>query len=82
MISMSSVLASSAPATSRKVTFGAASFSTFARLLPNEKMPRGPAPCMRRMMMNQTTRRSTQGRAPISALTQALSSFCTEKRTP
>ena len=41
MISINSIFASSAPATSRNVTFGAPSFSIFARLLPNEKMPFG-----------------------------------------
>ncbi len=77
MISPSSIFASSAPATSRNVTFDDPSVSIFARLFPKENIPLGPPapPCMRRMMISHTTRRRTQGSALTSALIHALSSF-------
>ena len=60
-ISWTSSLASSAPATSAKVTGLLFSSSMRARLLPNEKAPPRPPPCIWRMKKIQTPMSSSMG---------------------
>jgi hypothetical protein len=62
MISCSSTLASSAPATSAKVTFGVSPESSLALDFPKENA-RFPPACIWRSRKNQRPRITTQGRA-------------------
>ncbi len=52
----------------------------FARLLPKEKIPFVPIPCIRLMIISQTTNRSTHGSTLRSAFIHVLSSFVIVKR--
>jgi hypothetical protein len=69
MISWSSSLASSAPATSAKVTFGVSPDSTLALDFPNWNA-RDPPPCIWRSMKIQIPRIRIQGRAPSTSAHQ------------
>ena len=60
MISHSSSLASSVPATSANVIFGLFSVRRRALVLPNENNPLGP-PCICRIMNNQIRMKISQG---------------------
>jgi len=71
MISSSSALASSQPATSSKVTSGVSPLSSFAFDLPNWKARELP-PCICRQMKIQMTMISTQGRDRPSQMSHSL----------
>ena len=66
MISASSSTASSAPATSAKVTFGMSGDISLALLLP-KLITFPPPPCIRFMMNNQRPINSTNGSTLISS---------------
>ncbi len=72
LISWSSSMASSAPATSANVVFGVSLLTTLALDLPKAMTPR-PPPCMELNSQNSRSRRITNGRKLISRLTRTLS---------
>ncbi len=67
MISCSSSTASSAPATSLKVTLGASTLTRLARLLP-KLITLEPPPCIWFIMKNQNPRISRMGKIVNRAL--------------
>ena len=69
LISWSSSTASSTPATSRKVIFGASTDIRFARDFPKD-MTFEPPPCIWLMMNSQNSRKITNGRMYVSAVSQ------------
>ena len=69
LISWSSSTASSTPATSRKVIFGESTDIRLARDLPKD-MTFEPPPCIWLMMNSQNSRKITNGRMYVRAVSQ------------
>ena len=69
LISCNSSTASSTPATSRKVILGASTDMRLARDLPKD-MTFEPPPCIWLMMNSQNSRKITNGRMYVSAVSQ------------